>query len=238
MVISIVRLLVILKKKRFYKLLLLLTPTVRSLRQLLNICESYVQTHGLIYNVKKSEYLVFGDKGGKIEFPSVSLCGAPLKRVSVYKYLGHYVTEDLKDQIDIERERRAPAVRCNMLARRFARCSNDVKITLFKAYCQNFYTSSLWVSFALKTPDTLRIQYNNAFRMLLGLPPFCSASAMFAEAGVDGFHAVWRKRTASLLSRIRGSSNSILRVIAERYDLPMMRKFVERVKPGMVTFIN
>ncbi|XP_063366759.1 uncharacterized protein LOC134655240 [Cydia amplana] len=128
--------------------------------------------------------------------------------------------------MDMERERRSMAVRCNMLARRFARCTKEVKITLFKAYCQSFYTCSLWVSYTQSTLNTLRVQYNNAFRILLGLPRFCSASGMFAEHRTDGFHAIMRKRTASLMRRLRGSSNSLLRVVAERLDCPFQHHWM------------
>ncbi|XP_028176959.1 uncharacterized protein LOC114364837 [Ostrinia furnacalis] len=150
----------------------------------------------------------------------------PLKRVNSFKYLGHWVTDDLKDNVDIERERRALSVRCNMLARRFARCKDEVKITLFKAYCQSLYTCSLWVSFTQRAYSALRVQYNNAFRVLLGLPRFCSASTMFAEAHTDGFHAIIRKRSASLLERLRGSTNGILRALADRWDSPLLGRWL------------
>ncbi|CAG9116268.1 unnamed protein product [Plutella xylostella] len=39
--------------------------------------------------------------------------------------------------------------------------------------------------------------------MLLGLPRYCGASGMFAEAHTDGFHAIMRKRVASLMRRVR-----------------------------------
>ena len=145
-----------------------------------------------------------------------------------FKYLGHYVTDSLDDQVDIERERRALAVRCNMLARRFARCSRAVKITLFKAYCQVFYTCSLWTNYTQRTISALRVQYNNGFRMLMGLPRFCSASGMFAQAHVDGFHAIFRQKSASLLFRARESSNSILKIVAGRYDSPLLNHVVQR----------
>ncbi|CAG9130602.1 unnamed protein product [Plutella xylostella] len=144
---------------------------------------------------------------------TITLCGAPLNRVNKFKYLGHWVTEDLTDDLDIERERRALAARCNMLARRFARCSKEVRVSLFKAYCQTFYTCSLWVKYTQKAYSALRVQYNNAFRVLLGLPRYCSASGMFADARTDGFHAIMRKRAASLMRRIRGSSCRALKVI-------------------------
>lgn len=115
-------------------------------------------------------------------------------------------------------ERRAMSVRCNMLARRFARCTEQVKVTLFRAFCQTFYTCSLWTKYTQRTYNALRVQYNNAFRVLMGLPRYCSASGMFAEARVDGFHAIIRKRSACLMARVRGSPSAILAACADRWD--------------------
>ncbi|KAJ8705104.1 hypothetical protein PYW08_012424 [Mythimna loreyi] len=105
-----------------------------------------------------------------------------------------------------------------MIARRFSRCATEVKITLFKAFCTSFYTSSLWVSYTRGQYNALRVQYNNAFRVLVGLPRFCSASGMFAESQVDCFYSTVRKRCTSLVRRVRASANSILRVFAHRFD--------------------
>ncbi|XP_045541848.1 uncharacterized protein LOC123723308 [Papilio machaon] len=186
--------------------MVLLSPTIRAMRNLLACCESYALTHGLVYNVAKSEYLVFGAGGGKYPevVPVIKLNGTELKRVYQFKYLGHYVTADLKDQVDIERERRALAVRCNVVAR------------------------SLWTNYTQRAVSALRVQYNNGFRMLMGLPRFCSASGMLAQAGVDGCHAIIRKKSASLLCRLRASSNSILGTIAWRFDSPLLLGIVRR----------
>ncbi|KAL0883177.1 hypothetical protein ABMA27_016619 [Loxostege sticticalis] len=180
--------------------MVLLSPSAGALKQLLSICESYAVAHGLRYNAKKSELMLFKAHNKSYTIPTITLGGSPLSVVTHFKYLGHWVTEDLKDDMDIERERRSLSVRCNMLARRFARCTQHVKVTLFKAF----------------------LQYNNAFRVLMGLPHCCSASGMFAEARVDGFHAIMRKRSASLLNRWRGSTNSILTALADRWDCPLL----------------
>ncbi|KAJ0180828.1 hypothetical protein K1T71_002913 [Dendrolimus kikuchii] len=208
--------------------MVLLSPSIGGLRRLLSICESYAVNHGLRYNVKKSEVMIFksGAKSYDI-IPEVYLCGKPISRVSKFKYLGHWITEDLKDDCDIDRERRSLAVRCNMLARRFARCTQEVKKTLFRAYCQSFYTCSLWVSYTQRAYSDLRVQYNNGLRVLLGLPWRCSASGMFTEARIDGFAAIIRKRCASLLARVRGSTNSMLTLFVDRWDSPLLRKWVQ-----------
>ncbi|KPJ03067.1 hypothetical protein RR46_06225, partial [Papilio xuthus] len=54
---------------------------------------------------------------------------------------------------------------------------------------------------------------------LLGLPRFCSASGMFADAGVEGFAALIRKRAASLMRRVRDSTNNYLQLIVDRVGL-------------------
>lgn len=211
--------------------MVLLGPSVGSVRKLLHICEVYAAEHGLKYNPKKSEVLIF--KSGSIKpsyVPPIILNGVALQVVSRFKYLGHVVTEDLHDDEDIERERRALAVRGNMIARRFARCSREVKVTLFKAFCQSFYSSSLWVNHTRRAASVLRVQYNDIFRVLMRLPRWCSASLMFAEAHTDDFHAVIRKKVASLRQRVHASRNSILEMICHRLDCPIQHKWM-----GIVT---
>ncbi|XP_069355266.1 uncharacterized protein [Maniola hyperantus] len=200
--------------------MVLLSASVCGITKLLGICETYAHSHGLTYNVKKSECMVFQARGKTLPptVPPIKLYETPLKRVEQFKYLGHVISSDLKDDADIERERRALSVRANMIVRRFARCSVAVKITLFRAYCTSFYTSSLWIDYTQKQYNALRVQYNNAFRMLMGLPRFCSASGMFAEAHVDCFYTTMRKRCTSLLRRVRSSPNGLLKVFSDRID--------------------
>ncbi|KAL0894745.1 hypothetical protein ABMA27_013279 [Loxostege sticticalis] len=193
--------------------MVLLSPSSAALRKMLKICESYAVAQGLKYNAIKSEFMFFKPESPHhkryTNVPHLTLFGTPLKSVETFKYLGHWVTEDLNDNQDIERERRSLAVRCNMLARRFAKCTDEAKITLFKAAYSD-----------------LRVQYNNALRVLMGLPRFCSASAMLAEAHVDGFAAIMRKRCAAHLRRMRDSPNSILRALADRWDSPMLARWI------------
>ena len=100
-------------------------------------------------------------------------------------------------------------------------------MTLFRAYCTSLYSGALWASKTQRALSALRVQYNNAFRVLMGLPRFCSASSMFAEAHIDSFSALMRHKAASLLSRIRASPNSLLKTIADRSECPLMRHLIE-----------
>lgn len=71
--------------------------------------------------------------------PPIYLRGVPLERVESFKYVGHLITADIRDDADIERERRSLSIRANIMARKFARCSLGVKVTLFKPYCTSVY---------------------------------------------------------------------------------------------------
>ncbi|XP_073942376.1 uncharacterized protein [Choristoneura fumiferana] len=203
--------------------MVLLSASVCGLRRLLVMCETYAASHGLKYNILKSQYMVFeSGRKDKNEIPLICLHGTPINRVNQFKYLGHVLATDLKDDLDIERERRALSVRANVIARRFAGCSREAKVTLFRAFCTSLYTCSLWAHYTQRAWGALRVQYNNAFRALLGLPRHCSASGMFVEARVNCFYTTMRGRATSLLRRVRGSSNTVLRVIADGLDCDYM----------------
>ena len=58
--------------------------------------------------------------------------------------------------------------------------------------------------------DRLRVAFNDAFRLLLGVPRWTSASSLFVLHRVPTFAAVIRKFTFTLYDSIRNSSNSLL----------------------------
>ena len=50
-----------------------------------------------------------------------------------YKYLGHYIFCNRNDDLDISRQCRFIYAKGNALIRKFYKCSDDVKVTLFKS---------------------------------------------------------------------------------------------------------
>lgn len=68
--------------------MVLLSPQMGALRELMNKCEVYAKPHGLLYDSVKSK--VMGFKPGKIKpchIPAVTLGGVVLKIVNKFKYL-------------------------------------------------------------------------------------------------------------------------------------------------------
>ena len=113
------------------------------------------------------------------------------------KYLGHIISRDLKDDKDMLKQIRSLYCRSNMLMRKFSRCSDYIKCTLFKAYCSNIYCCSLWFRYTQNVYHRLRVAYNNSCRILLGLPMRCSASQMLVYSEVPSFGEIVRKQCYS-----------------------------------------
>ena len=76
------------------------------------------------------------------------------------KYLGHHLTNDLHDDLDIRRQCRAINVRGNNLFRKFNMCSVSVKLKLFNSYCASnkFYVYS---SLVVELQENVNLQVAN-----------------------------------------------------------------------------
>ena len=113
--------------------------------QLLHECEKFGTKHYIKCNAKKSAVRIYRSmtlKGCNI--PNFKLNGIILHVVASYKYLGHYITDDLSDDEDINRQRITLFVQGNIILRKFNMCSLSVKLTLFRTYCSPMYTTQLW----------------------------------------------------------------------------------------------
>ena len=65
----------------------------------------------------------------------------------------------------------------NILSRKFAKCSPDVKCS----FCSNMYCSTMWYNRSVTAMRKLKIAYNTSLRRLLGIPKYNSASEMFVH---------------------------------------------------------
>jgi hypothetical protein len=112
---------------------------------------------------------------------------------------------------------RSFCIRANMLVRTFSACSEEVKISLFRAFCSNMYCSQLWRCFDKKTLDKLRVIYNNALRKLMSRERYCSASKLFVDCNIVSFKEMLRKYVYSFKSRVTSSANALVRAVTDSY---------------------
>ena len=140
------------------------------------------------------------------------LCGSELNWVDVYKYLGCFITSDLKDDRDIRRQVRAIYCRGNKIIRKFSKCSVDVKNQLFRSYVSCLYCCALWKDYSTSSFNMVRVAYNNVYRALMGIKRVYghSISSEYVNNCIDGFEATQRKLTSSLRGRLYMSLNTII----------------------------
>ena len=147
--------------------LVLLCPSAAGLQRLLKICELYSDEHAVLYNPKKSAMVICKNEFTKnVMAPIFKINGVNIPEVSKVKYLGHIICNDMKDDLDILRQRRQLYIQGNMLVRRFHMCSVDVKTKLFRTYCTPLYTAHLWWNFSKANIRKLYVAYNNVYRMM------------------------------------------------------------------------
>jgi len=193
----------------------LLAPSPKALQKLINICQEFANNSDLSFNAKKTKVMCFKPKQlSSLFVPEFTLNGKVLNMVCCDKYLGVFISDNLRDDNDINRELRAIYARGNVLIKKFIMCTDDVKVKLFKSYCNSFYSSQLWCSFNVASIKKLQVAYNHVFRKLMKFDRDVSMSAKFVENNVNGFKAVWRKLIYGFRCRIFNSNNALIQCIS------------------------
>ena len=154
----------------------ILAPCISALQKLLNICHEYAVEHDIIYNDKKSFVMCVKPRSYKLRLPNVFLNGKKMIYVDSIKYLGYIVDSQLRNDCDLKRQLRSIYCKSNMLIRKFYSCSYEVKTTLYRSYCSNFYCTPLWWRYPNDLLCKLKVAFNNGLRKLLNLNKYCSAS--------------------------------------------------------------
>ena len=100
--------------------LVILSPSLSGLSELMQVCGSYGMNHDIKYNstkssvlVCKSKYIIF------FNLPSFKINGETIKEVDHVKYLRQFISNTLRDDKDILRQRQQLYARGNMLLRKF-----------------------------------------------------------------------------------------------------------------------
>jgi len=86
-------------------------PSVRWLQRILDVCQAYAESHGIIFNCNKTVCITFKAKSARsTATPVLKLGGQYVNSVDQYKYLGILLDTELSDDKDIQRQLRASKV--------------------------------------------------------------------------------------------------------------------------------
>ena len=144
--------------------------------------------HNIKYNPNKIQIIISRGKFlSGVNIPPFCIGGSCIPETDTVKYLGHFICNTMRDDTDILRQRRQLYERG-----KFFMCTDEVKILLFRTFCCSLHTCQLWRNFTQTAMGKINVAYNNAFRMIMQLPRYCSASNMFAMCNVPSCQAVMR----------------------------------------------
>ena len=194
--------------------LAIMSPSTVGFQQLLDTCSEYGVEFDVQYNAKKSVVLICRTKEDqKLHFPMFYLSGQSLCVSNCTKYLGHIITDKMEDDADMYRQRQMLYVQANMLVRKFHYSSDDVKVSLFRAFCTPMYAAPLWGSYKKETLRKLQVAYNDCLRILLKKPRCSSASKLFVDSGLSTLQALLRNLMFKFMSRLDESQNCIIMML-------------------------
>ena len=145
--------------------------------------------------------------------PNVYHNGEQVKQVDSVKYLGHFLTCELSDDIDIRRQCRVLNIRGNILSRKFHMCSVPVKLKLFNSYCASIYTPHLWWNYKKMSVTKLHITYHNILKRNIGLSKYESTSATCAYTNTQCCQSTIRNLIFKFVCRLNKFDNALIKAV-------------------------
>ena len=203
----------------------LLSPSLKSLQKLVEICESFGSKFDILFNTSKTKIMVFQPKQWYVNQVNVLLYNQVIENVTEFCYLGVEINNYLNDNNEIKHQYRNLCARSNTLIRKFHDCSPDIKIFLFKTFCTSVYGLGLWCQFTKKVFNTFKVCYNNAFRMLMDFYKYCTASNMLVSNNVSSVGELLRSRQFMILNNISISQNKLVKQIYQRQNQSPLTEF-------------
>ena len=144
------------------------------------------------------------------DFPAFLLNGNALQFVNEFRYLGHVINNNFSDDDDIKREIRNLFMRTNILIRRYGKCSVNVKLVLFRAYCMCMYDVGLWSHYSVTVLSKLRSCYNKCIKMFFGYARCHSVTALLSDLRLPCFDLLFSNCVNSFKSRWISSKNVLV----------------------------
>ena len=111
---------------------------------MLSICNKYALSHGLKFNECKTQLICFRSQSTRPCSATISFNGTVLCYLDYVTHLGHIITWDLSDHMDIIRVIRDMNRKVNSILCTFGSVDPFIKCFLVKSFCLSLYGCTLW----------------------------------------------------------------------------------------------
>lgn len=148
--------------------LVLLSPTINGLKQMLRTCENFSRETKLAFNPLKSMCMCFRRRK-TIVLPNVKLDGETIAWVDKTKHLGAWIQHDLSEQSELSAKRGDLAGRTNVVMSTLRGTGVEVRLKVFQSQCEHMYGCQAWnlLDPNIKTYITM---HNRCLRKIMDLP--------------------------------------------------------------------
>ena len=195
--------------------LILLSPTVTGLVKMIKICENYANDHDILFNGKKSKYLVFG-RDGKYKYnPTIKVNNEIVVKCESADHLGHPLhTENTYDAL-VEKGITSLNSSFHSFMTRFKNCYATVKNKLFHQYCSSMYGSQLWLLKSNSVQKKILPKWRKYHRIVLGVPNTTHCDLLLLIAEQMPLECSLDLKYIAFYKSIATSENGIIKYIAD-----------------------
>ena len=195
----------------------LFAPSAKATQRFLNICSTYANEHGTIFNSLKTACMVFCPRCLRnLNVRKFTFDGVELEFREEVTYSGHVNHNYLKDGLYIRKQLQKFNAAWNLLVRKFTVCSKKVKWTVSRAHCCSvhcgylcslpLFTASVHCGYLclnlIQCLSGNRVCDNDILRELVGVPRLGNARALLPTVHLNNMDVILRKLSYRFRSRI------------------------------------
>ena len=122
------------------------------------------------YTTQRKQYICKAITGSVLNKRQARKLGTQLRQE--FRYLGHVMTADCRDDKDIKKQFMRQNAVGNMLVRKFSFAPIEAKIQLFKSYCCPIYGCAIWRHSYQCSIRKLTVSFSDTFKRLISVPRY------------------------------------------------------------------
>ena len=184
--------------------IVLLSPSVSSLKLQLEICHKFSQDYNIKFNAEKSKLIIYGGSPVSIEFQ-----GRDIPICTSEKHVGNLVGSDHEiKQTIIRNACNDMYSRLNLLMQQFKCLDRTILYKLFNSFCLSLYGCQLWLISSSRIMEPLYTAWRKCIRRIFGLPYTTHCNLLPIIANDHSIEFKLHKRFLNFFDSLCNSKNS------------------------------
>ena len=187
-----------------------LSPSLKGLQRLLDICSTYCADWDIGLNAKKTKNMLFA-KNIEINF-CPSLNAIPIEWVSEWKYLGVVLKSGPKFGCSVRERVKSFYRSLNSILRIEGRSDDMILLKLIESHCVPILTYAIEIVKVWNRDESrsLRVAYNSVFRKIFGYRSYESVTTLQHSLKRKTWEELVDSRHAGFLARAKSCDSSSL----------------------------